>query len=67
MKVSNYEQLIDYMKAKRKERKITQSDLANHLNTSTQTILNYEKSKCDMPLSKVIDYAELLDLSIEIS
>lgn len=67
MKVSNYQELLDYLKAKRKEKKITQADLGNHLNVTSQTILNYEKHICDMPLSKLIDYANLLDLSIEIS
>lgn len=67
MKVSNYQELLDYLKARRKEKKITQTDLGNHLNVTSQTILNYEKHICDMPLSKLIDYADLLDLSIEIS
>ena len=66
MKVSNYQELLDYLKAKRKEKKITQADLGNHLNVTSPTILNYEKHICDMPLSKLIDYADLLDLSIEI-
>lgn len=67
MKVSNYQELLNYLKAKRKQRKITQADLGNHLNVTSQTILNYEKHICDIPLSKLIDYADLLDLSIEIS
>ena len=57
MKKLSYTDLLGILKAKRKE----------HLDSTPQSVLNWEQNKFDMPTTKMLQYAELVGLEINIS
>ena len=67
MKTLTYTDLLGILKAKRKEKGLIQKDIAEHLESTPQSVLNWEQNKFDMPTTKMLQYAELVGLEIKIS
>ena len=67
MKTLSYTDLLGILKAKRKEKGLIQKDIAEHLESTPQSVLNWEQNKFDMPTTKMLQYAELVGLEIKIS
>ena len=67
MKTLTYKDLLGILKAKRKEKGLIQKDIARHLQSTPQSVLNWEQNKFDMPTTKMMQYAELVGLELKIS
>ena len=67
MKKLSYTDLLGILKAKRKEKGLIQKDIAMHLDSTPQSVLNWEQNKFDMSTTKMLQYAELVGLEIKIS
>ena len=67
MKTLTYTDLLEILKAKRKEKGLIQKDIAEHLDSTPQSVLNWEQNKFDMPTTKMMQYAELVGLELKIS
>jgi len=67
MKTLTYTDLLGILKAKRKEKGLIQKDIAKHLDSTAQSVLNWEQNKFDMPTTKMLQYAKLVGLEIKIS
>jgi len=67
MKKLTYTDLLGILKAKRKEKGLIQKDIAMHLDSTPQSVLNWEQNKFDMPTTKMLQYAELVGLELKIS
>ena len=67
MKTLTYTDLLGILKAKRKEKGLIQKDIAEHLESTPQSVLNWEQNKFDMPTTKMMQYAEFVGLEIKIS
>jgi len=67
MKKLTYTDLLGILKAKRKEKGLIQKDIAEHLDSTPQSVLNWEQNKFDMPTTKMIQYAEFVGLELKIS
>ena len=67
MKTLSYTDLLGILKAKRKEKGLIQKDIAEHLESTPQSVLNWEQNKFDMPTTKMMQYAEFVGLEIKIS
>ncbi len=67
MKKLSYTDLLGILKAKRKEKGLIQKDIAMHLESTPQSVLNWEQNKFDMPTTKMLQYAEFVGLEIKIS
>ena len=67
MKTLTHTDLLEILKAKRKEKGLIQKDIAEHLDSTPQSVLNWEQNKFDMPTTKMLQYAELVGLELKIS
>lgn len=54
-----------YLVAKRKSMNMKQSDLANILNLTRQSISKYETGKCLPEITTIIKIAEIFDVTID--
>ena len=67
MKTLTYTDLLGILKAKRKEKGLIQKDIAEHLDSTPQSVLNWEQNKFDMTTTKMMQYEELVGLELKIS
>lgn len=61
----NYKDLGKRIKAKREERKMSQTELAEKAQLSTQHVSNVENARSKVGLEKLIDICNALDCSVE--
>lgn len=61
----DYRDLGKRIKAKREDRKMTQTELADKADLSTQHVSNVENARSKIGLEKLIDIANALDCSVE--
>lgn len=58
--------IIESLVQVRKEKKITQIDIANNLGVTKTTMCRYESGKREMPFSIVREYADCLGYEIRL-
>jgi len=67
MKVQNPEQLGEVIRAKRRQLKVTQKDLALTCGTGLRFIIDLEKGKATCQIGKTLQVIQALGLTIQIS
>ena len=67
MKVQNPEQLGAVIRAKRRQLKVTQKDLALTCGTGLRFIIDLEKGKATCQIGKTLQVIQALGLTIQIS
>ena len=63
IKKSNYSVISGWVKAARKNKKLTQKDLAARLKISKRSLENYESGVVDVPTTTVIGIAKICEYS----